>query len=137
VAARTCATSPLDRSPALTSGWLGYYERFWTDHLDVLDRLLREEDARKIPRCEARKRQMSKSATPDAYGELIEPAALKIQRLLPGRIESASGCVLIALATSWSSNPRSPQGRPSPAMRTTSGAKTSVQLCRYGAHASH
>jgi len=28
--------------------WLSFYERFWTDHLDVLDRLLREEDARKL-----------------------------------------------------------------------------------------
>jgi DNA-binding transcriptional ArsR family regulator len=27
--------------------WLGYYERFWTDRLDALDRLLREEDARR------------------------------------------------------------------------------------------
>jgi DNA-binding transcriptional ArsR family regulator len=27
--------------------WLSFYERFWTDRLDVLDRLLREEDARK------------------------------------------------------------------------------------------
>src|SRR5438477_6349694 len=26
--------------------WLGFYERFWTDRLDVLDRLLREADAR-------------------------------------------------------------------------------------------
>ncbi len=26
--------------------WLGAYERFWTDKLDVLERLLREEDAR-------------------------------------------------------------------------------------------
>ena len=26
--------------------WLGFYERFWTDRLDVLDRLLREEDAK-------------------------------------------------------------------------------------------
>lgn len=25
--------------------WLSVYERFWTDRLDVLDRLLREEDA--------------------------------------------------------------------------------------------
>ncbi|MFO1142293.1 MAG: metalloregulator ArsR/SmtB family transcription factor [Amaricoccus sp.] len=25
--------------------WLGFYERFWTDRLDVLERLLREEDA--------------------------------------------------------------------------------------------
>jgi DNA-binding transcriptional ArsR family regulator len=29
--------------------WLGFYERFWTDRLDVLDRLLRAEDARKPP----------------------------------------------------------------------------------------
>ncbi|MEI8702035.1 MULTISPECIES: ArsR/SmtB family transcription factor [unclassified Mesorhizobium] len=27
--------------------WLGFYERFWTSRLDVLERLLREEDARK------------------------------------------------------------------------------------------
>jgi DNA-binding transcriptional ArsR family regulator len=26
--------------------WLSHYERFWTDRLDALDRLLREEDAR-------------------------------------------------------------------------------------------
>jgi DNA-binding transcriptional ArsR family regulator len=26
--------------------WLSFYERFWTNRLDVLDRLLREEDAR-------------------------------------------------------------------------------------------
>jgi DNA-binding transcriptional ArsR family regulator len=27
--------------------WLTFYERFWTSRLDVLDRLLREDDARK------------------------------------------------------------------------------------------
>jgi len=27
--------------------WLSFYERFWTDRLDVLDRLLREADAGK------------------------------------------------------------------------------------------
>jgi DNA-binding transcriptional ArsR family regulator len=27
--------------------WLGFYERFWTERLDILDRLLRQEDARK------------------------------------------------------------------------------------------
>jgi DNA-binding transcriptional ArsR family regulator len=27
--------------------WLGFYERFWTARLDVLDRLLREEDEQK------------------------------------------------------------------------------------------
>jgi len=26
--------------------WLSFYERFWTDHLDDLERLLRQEDAR-------------------------------------------------------------------------------------------
>jgi DNA-binding transcriptional ArsR family regulator len=26
--------------------WLSFYERFWTDRLDALDRLLREDDAR-------------------------------------------------------------------------------------------
>lgn len=29
--------------------WLGFYEKFWGDRLDALERLLREEDARKIP----------------------------------------------------------------------------------------
>ena len=27
--------------------WLRFYERFWTDRLDILERLLRDEDARK------------------------------------------------------------------------------------------
>jgi DNA-binding transcriptional ArsR family regulator len=27
--------------------WLAFYERFWTDRLDVLDRILREEDEQK------------------------------------------------------------------------------------------
>jgi len=30
--------------------WLKYYERFWTGRLDVLERLLREEDARESPK---------------------------------------------------------------------------------------
>jgi uncharacterized protein YndB with AHSA1/START domain len=30
---------------------------------------------------------MTKPLTPDAYGTLVEPATLKIQRLLPGTIE--------------------------------------------------
>ncbi|WP_439595792.1 ArsR/SmtB family transcription factor [Falsiroseomonas sp.] len=29
--------------------WLGFYERFWTERLDGLERLLREEDARRTP----------------------------------------------------------------------------------------
>ena len=27
--------------------WLNYYERYWSDHLDRLEQLLREEDAAK------------------------------------------------------------------------------------------
>ena len=36
----------LDPGPlASAQQWLNFYERFWTSRLDVLDRLLREEDA--------------------------------------------------------------------------------------------
>lgn len=36
----------LDPGPlASAHQWLGFYERFWTDRLDALERLLREEDA--------------------------------------------------------------------------------------------
>ncbi|MFO1209931.1 MAG: metalloregulator ArsR/SmtB family transcription factor [Amaricoccus sp.] len=36
----------LDPGPlAQAHEWLAFYERFWTDRLDVLERLLREEDA--------------------------------------------------------------------------------------------
>src|ERR671913_843672 len=31
---------------ASADAWLRFYERFWTDRLDVLDALLREDDAR-------------------------------------------------------------------------------------------
>ena len=38
----------LDPGPLATAHeWLSVYERFWTDRLDVLERLLREEDAAK------------------------------------------------------------------------------------------
>src|SRR5271163_3691954 len=38
----------LDPGPlASAHEWLGFYERFWTGRLDELERLLREEDARK------------------------------------------------------------------------------------------
>lgn len=30
--------------------WLSFYERFWTSRLDILDRLLREDDARDAAR---------------------------------------------------------------------------------------
>lgn len=40
----------LDPGPLASAyQWLSFYERFWTDRLDVLERLLREEDARKTP----------------------------------------------------------------------------------------
>ena len=40
----------LDPGPLASAyEWLGFYERFWTDRLDALERLLREEDARKSP----------------------------------------------------------------------------------------
>ncbi len=38
----------LDPGPlASAHEWLNFYERFWTGRLDVLERLLREDDARK------------------------------------------------------------------------------------------
>lgn len=38
----------LDPGPlASAHEWLGVYERFWTGRLDILERLLREDDARK------------------------------------------------------------------------------------------
>lgn len=36
--------------------WLRHYERFWTSRLDTLERLLREDDARKAELRKARKR---------------------------------------------------------------------------------
>ena len=37
------------RDIAAAHDWLVFYERFWTDRLDALERLLHEEDARKPP----------------------------------------------------------------------------------------
>lgn len=34
---------------AAAHDWLGFYERFWTDRLDALDRLLRADDAIRSP----------------------------------------------------------------------------------------
>src|ERR1700690_3799900 len=40
----------LDPGPlANAHQWLSFYERFWTDRLDVLERLLRTEDERQSP----------------------------------------------------------------------------------------
>ncbi len=43
----------LDPGPlAAAHEWLGVYERFWTGRIDILERLLREDDARKPPASE-------------------------------------------------------------------------------------
>jgi DNA-binding transcriptional ArsR family regulator len=40
----------LDPGPlASAHQWLSFYERFWSDRLDVLERLLRKEDERQSP----------------------------------------------------------------------------------------
>ena len=40
----------LDPGPLATAHeWLSFYERFWTERLDALENLLREEDKRKKP----------------------------------------------------------------------------------------
>jgi DNA-binding transcriptional ArsR family regulator len=47
--------------------WLSFYERFWTDRLDALDRLLREDDARQSSASKPPKSDspMSDSPTPN------------------------------------------------------------------------
>jgi DNA-binding transcriptional ArsR family regulator len=50
-----CALDP--RPLASADKWLAHYERFWTGRLDALERLLREDDARKA---EARTTKSSK-----------------------------------------------------------------------------
>ena len=43
----------LDPGPlAAAHDWLSFYQHFWTGRLDVLERLLRDEDARAGPRAE-------------------------------------------------------------------------------------
>jgi len=42
-----CRLEP--RPLASAHEWLSFYEAFWTGRLDILERLLREEDARKTP----------------------------------------------------------------------------------------
>src|SRR5258705_7369799 len=46
----------LDPGPlASAHEWLGFYERFWTSRLDVLEQLLHEDDARKSSRRKSKK----------------------------------------------------------------------------------
>ena len=48
----------LDPGPlASAHEWLGFYERFWTSRLDVLEQLLHEDDARKAKSRKTRKRR--------------------------------------------------------------------------------
>ena len=56
----------LDPGPlASAHEWLSFYERFWTERLDALERLLREEDARKASRAKNQKRRQSDERTHD------------------------------------------------------------------------
>jgi DNA-binding transcriptional ArsR family regulator len=46
----------LDPGPlASAHQWLSFYERFWTERLDVLERLLRQDDERKSPTTKERR----------------------------------------------------------------------------------
>ena len=46
----------LDPGPlASAHEWLGFYERFWTSRLDVLEQLLHEDDARKAATAKTKK----------------------------------------------------------------------------------
>ena len=58
----------LDPGPlASAHQWLSFYERFWTDRLDMLERLLREEDAGKSPKPKSKpKAKPRKKAKVDA-----------------------------------------------------------------------
>jgi DNA-binding transcriptional ArsR family regulator len=57
--AHLCSLEP---GPLATAReWLSFYERFWTARLDILDRLLREDDARKAATAE----EVAKTKTPN------------------------------------------------------------------------
>ena len=73
--------------PGFTLQQRRFYERCWNARLDALARLLEEADA--DLRTDQRRMTMTALAARDAYGELIEPTTLKIERLLPGPIERA------------------------------------------------
>jgi len=45
--------------------WLSIYERFWTDRLDVLERLLRDEASRSAP---PKEKASERTCSPDGYG---------------------------------------------------------------------
>ena len=68
--------------------WLGFYERFWTDRLDDLERLLREEDA--VTHRNQKEIPMNDLSTIDAYGVLTDPRRCGSSASCPAR-SSASG----------------------------------------------
>jgi DNA-binding transcriptional ArsR family regulator len=52
----------LDSGPLATaSEWLSFYERFWTNRLDVLEQLLRNEPAKKSSQSKSKSQVKSKS----------------------------------------------------------------------------
>jgi len=52
----------LDPGPlASAHEWLGFYERFWTSRLDLLEQLLQEDDARKSKKPAPKSKSKSKS----------------------------------------------------------------------------
>ncbi|MEB2842994.1 metalloregulator ArsR/SmtB family transcription factor [Rhizobiales bacterium RZME27] len=54
----------LDPGPLATAHeWLSFYERFWTGKLDALERLLKEDDARKAAAEKKNEKPVSKSET--------------------------------------------------------------------------
>jgi DNA-binding transcriptional ArsR family regulator len=63
----------LEPGPLATAHeWLTFYERFWTDRLDILERLLREEDAQKNARDQTRKNPLKFPASQKSETETGE-----------------------------------------------------------------
>jgi DNA-binding transcriptional ArsR family regulator len=49
--------------------WLSFYERFWTDRLNMLDRLLREDDARRSAKGQEKDQEKADDITPKKKGD--------------------------------------------------------------------
>ncbi len=60
----------LDPGPLASAyQWLGFYERFWTERLDILDRLLREDDARKAAAADEQKQPTANETPEPKHGD--------------------------------------------------------------------
>jgi DNA-binding transcriptional ArsR family regulator len=60
----------LDPGPLASAfEWLGFYERFWTERLDLLDQLLREDDARQAAAASERKPTTTTEPTDRKQGD--------------------------------------------------------------------